>query len=342
MKCVFFFIGYFLAFQASAQVFSLSKIDKEQVDSFVETELPIVALNEDIQLGDLAEELLGENPDIKARYTNVEIYIKELKEWNPHLKNDLVLGGTKIYYDYPYPYSTGYKLAPQLSVGKGIPKTKKGRWSLFGFYTASKGDFSESLKSSPITINFEQNSPYTIGLGSTYKFGDAPWLISNSGYISALSASSVGNNNTSIDIPEEIGVTLYGERTFTGWLNGVYAGFDFERFSTFNVEQLESGEDLRVREHQMFFVTLGLTKFLPTKIGNFLFKTSYSRVVSSSIKSQTTGVDAFEGNKFIVYANYKPFKKLLFHLLYKQHDLDGGVSDLEVKRLGVGIGWSFL
>ena len=210
------------------------------------------------------------------------------------------------------------------------------RLTLFGFYTMSVGTFDESL-STDAEISTTQSSPITLGGGLAWRLS-LNGSISSSFYYSKLEANTNEATGQEIDIPNELGLTAYYQYNIPYIRSSIYGGLDYETFSTFNLDEVFNlGSDLAVQENKILWYTLGVAKFFQTdSIGNFLFKGSYS----TSISENTNRSIPYTGNKFILYLNWKPGDELLYHVLYKQHDLVGS-TQLTVKRYGIGIGWTF-
>lgn len=128
-------------------------------------------------------------------------------------------------------------------------------------------------------------------------------------------------------------MTSYLQKKFSSFFSNIYGGVDFERFSTFNLEEIIDGSEttIAIKTNQILYVTGGIglkfSIFSPINI-----KVSMSKGVVATGK--------FNGTKFLFYMNQKLGKKFWYHIIYKQHVLSGGKSDLTVGRLGVGLGMS--
>jgi len=205
----------------------------------------------------------------------------------------------------------------------------------FGFYTISRGKFDEKLGANA-EISSTQTSLVTLGAGLAYRI-TRNGSISSSFYYSKLEGNALATGET-IDIPNELGITAYYQHHIPLIGFSLYGGFDYESFATFNLSDVfNNGATLAIKENKILWYTFGLAKFMQTPVGNFLFKGSYS----TSLSENANTAIPYEGNKFILYLNWKPTgNKILYHVLYKQHDLVGE-TDLTVTRWGVGIGWSF-
>lgn len=280
-------------------------------------------------------EIAKKNHDtVKNRYPKIEDYLSVLKEWNPHIKDhEKIFMGTEVYVEYPYSPSTGYKWAPQIF---WAVKPTQPKYSLFGFMTASAGTFTEKVSS--VTVTSKQNSPITIGIGGNLPFDDERiWSLNSSFYVSYLTGQTT-NRDEEVSIDPEVGVNLYLQYSFPGNpLYSLYGGMDVERFSTFNTDDLITGASLDTRDQLLSFATLGFNRIFMPGGKPLLFKVSYSFGLTGS--SDSDG-EAFKGDKYLLYLNYKMFSKILVHVLFKHHSLSGP-TELSITRYGAGIGWSF-
>lgn len=143
-----------------------------------------------------------------------------------------------------------------------------------------------------------------------------------------------------IDVPMEFGANAYLDYPISNlnWI--VFAGFDYENFSTFNTEELET-KSLATRQITQGFATLGAAKGFKLIDQSFFLKLSASRTVYAD-ESRASLVDPvpFEGYKYMVYLNAKYDDRLFVHGLFKQHLLEGPTS-LVITRIGFGFGYKF-
>lgn len=190
-----------------------------------------------------------------------------------------------------------------------------------------------------VVTRSSQDSPFTLG-ASTFKNLNNNFNYSGSLYISKLDAGQSDADET-ISIPLEYGINSYLGYQPKPWPIEVYGGFDHERFSSYNTEELVMGMPLATREHVLTFLTVGLTRRFEWLGKKFLTKASFSQSVISSQSSASLADPAvFEGNKFILYLNMKAYKNWSYHSFYKQHNLEGP-TQLVISRFGLGFGYSF-
>jgi hypothetical protein len=217
---------------------------------------------------------------------------------------------------------------------RAIPKRRSSSWNLTAFYTYSLGSLKDT--NNGIGTSSTQNSPFTLGL-ATFKTLHNSLSYSASLYLSKLNAGfSTGKEN--ITIPMEFGVNSYLNYFVPSLLLTSYFGLDYEKFSSYNTDQLSSGAQLSTREHGLLYVTLGLSKqfsFLRKKI---LLKTSLSHSLTSSSGLETE--KKYSGQKYLLYLNIKATKKWSYHTFYKHHSLSGQTK-LTITRVGAGLGYRF-
>ncbi len=317
--------------------------------------------------GESLRELLEYQVGIPKNVLDQNGYFEKIKSWNPSLEDPASLAsGERIYVEIPYRVvltprlnspseslaasgaskaqrktaSTGKETSQVVAaISESDDKERQGRWNFSLFYALSRGSFQESILNSNITTKSSQDSPFTLGL-STFKKLHYDWNYSGSLYVSKLD-SGLSDQNESVSLPWEYGLNSYIGYQRESWPVEVYTGIDHERFSSYNTEELPSGEPLSTREHTLTFLTLGVSKKFEWFGKQFLAKASYSSsVMSSQSRESKVNPQEFEGTKFILYLNMKASKDWFYHGFYKQHDLEGATS-LHIARLGLGFGYSF-
>ncbi len=217
-----------------------------------------------------------------------------------------------------------------------FPRSPKNTFGLFGFYALSQGTFNEEVPSQDIKATNDQNSPFTLGLGFHLKLGELYWL-SGSYYSSHLTGTAENSLGETVDIPTEVGMNLYYNwpAEFPGL--SFYTGLDKESFSTFNIDELQGGADLEVRNHDITFATVGLAHYFLFYEKVFLFKGSVSQSITSE---STSSLTPYSGTKFITYLNYIHSKDYTFFTFWKNHNLSGS-TDVSINRIGLGISKTF-
>ncbi|MCB9062077.1 MAG: hypothetical protein H6622_11195 [Halobacteriovoraceae bacterium] len=221
-------------------------------------------------------------------------------------------------------------------------KTKPQGWRASLFYMVSVGKFQQE-NPTRAQLSFFQNSPVTLGIASSYYPQSIPYNFSGSLYFSTLVAATNNINQNELSIPAEIGITSYIERYFDQFkfkFSG-YSGFDFERFSSLNLEGLQNNQELLADEHKVFYLTIGASKTFTIFKKNFFSKLSISRSIFSSTTlgySQSTDSTEISGFKFMGYIFHKIHKDWFAHSLIKYHTMSGS-SDLSSFRFGIGIGY---
>lgn len=199
------------------------------------------------------------------------------------------------------------------------------------FYMASYGKFTQ--KKSPATINFYQNSPISIGTAWSFYPPDTNWSISTSGYLSYLLVSGSNLENQKVAAPLELGTNIYGEYRFSSFTG--YFGWDYERFSVFNMEQLLNDAKLRLNKVHVHYATIGFSRMFSLFNSPFFTKLSLSKSLFTYTDETP---DSYSGYKAMWYLNKKIGKDLFIHSLLKYHWMNGD-SDLETLRIGLGVGY---
>lgn len=224
-------------------------------------------------------------------------------------------------------------------------KTAPKRFGIF--YMASQGNFTQD-DSTLANLEFSQNSPLTLGFMYTYypKNPESKYSISNSAYFSYLVATSSNLEDSTVDVPIEIGLNSYYQYALPyggGKMANVYTGLDFERFNTFNIEGVQTEQKLIFDQNMLGFLTLGYSHLFGSGKFRLLMKVSYSQSVFSSRSvgyADTEDTNAYSGNKILFFLSSKVYKDWFVSFLAKQHTLTGP-SEVSSLRIGLGAGYSF-
>jgi hypothetical protein len=320
--------------------------------------------------------LLGHRLGIPKDLLYQKSYLRKIKKWNPSIENFKSLNkGQKVYVEIPYSVKltpgkskkakeakVKKKLAGAIPVAAPAKKTRTvaskaekpksvavkkpepkkeldTNWHYSAFYAYSKGIFEETVNGQANSTISHQNSPVTLGIAAFKKF-DRKLSYSGSIYLSQIE-SGVFYKNQEVDIPTEFGLTSYAGYQKENWPVEIYSGLDIEKLSSYNMEELDLDEPLSVREHTLFYLTVGMAKSFELASKRFLFKTSISKsILSKQSRPSLVTPDPFSGFKFIAFLTMKVTGNWSANLLYKQHNLEGATT-LRASRLGVGLGYSF-
>ena len=289
-------------------------------------------------------------PRYKVKYgKRIEDFKKDLIEWNPQITSwDQIPLFSNIYVEYPYLVYLSHPYAAKLTPGTNYnvlnsdAETPIGNnsFTLFGMYTASFGNFQEQLTTQSGNIKSNQNSPFSLGLGTTIFLDKTNRMLSSSIYWSNLNASKLNTDGvTSKELKNnpEIGFNLYYQH-LTPWSGlSLYGGLDYEKFSTFNTSAYVQGQELAFYENKIIYGTVGVGRTFFLNDQKILLKSS----LSQSLKSDTTSTlpaDKFEGQRFLLFTSIKGESRFTYHLIYKRHMLEGPTK-LTINRIGAGIGF---
>lgn len=298
-------------------------------------------------LDSIATKLL---PRYKIKYgKRIGDFKKDLVEWNPQISNwETVPLFSNIYVEYPYPTHLSHPYAAPLTSGTNYnvlnsdAETPLGnnRFTIFGMYTASAGDFQEELKTQEGNIKSTQNSPLSLGLGTTIFLDRTNRMISASAYWSSLRGSKLsgeGVDSNKIETDAEIGFNLYYQQ-LTPWAQlSLYGGVDYEKFSTFNTNAFIDGQALAFNQNKIIYGTVGLGRTFIFGEQKVLIKSSIAQTIKSDTTSSDPG-DKFEGQRFLLFASIKGESRFTYHIIYKRHMLEGP-TNLTINRIGLGLGF---
>lgn len=210
------------------------------------------------------------------------------------------------------------------------------------FYMTSLGQFSQK-NSSLAKIDFKQNSPVTFGSMYTYFPQQGNYTIATSAYFSYLLAATTNTDESNIDLPLEVGLNAYYQLPIFQSGYYFYAGADYEKFNTFNLEGIENSGGISFDENQVFFLTGGISKTFSLFKTKFLFKGSGSYSLWSDRKSgfsDESSSKSYKGYKIMGFLLTKVSTNFFASTLLKYHVLEGP-SDVTSLRIGVGVGYLF-
>lgn len=289
-------------------------------------------------------------PRYQAKYNKrIEDFKKDLMKWNPQINSwNPIPVFSNIYIEYPYPAYVSFPYAPKLTRGTNYnvlnsdAETPIGNknYTLYAMYTASAGSFHEQIKTQEGNIKSTQNSPLSLGIGTTFFLDKTNRMISSSLYWSSLRASKLsgdGVSSSELETKPEIGFNFYYQQLTSWYELSFFGGGDYEQFSTFNTSAFVEGEPLALNQNKIFYATAGMARTFFISDLKLLVKSS----ISQSLKSDTTSslpTDKFDGQRFTLFGSIKGESQFTYHLLYKRHMLDGPTK-LTINRIGVGIGF---
>lgn len=208
------------------------------------------------------------------------------------------------------------------------------------FYMASYGRFIQDDPSS-INVTFLQNSPVSLGVSASFYPKDRPYNFSGSLYYSYLLTALIEQSNDEVKVDPEIGGNLYFSYRLNYPSISLYSGLDFEKFNTFNIENLKENNLVTFDTNKVTYLTIGMSKSL-TLFGKKLFtKLSYSHSIlssrSSSYNNSNENVE-MNGSKVLFYLFKNIGNNFFAHSLVKYHWMSGA-SDISALRVGVGFGY---
>lgn len=309
----------------------------------------VITIKVPTSLDSLATKLL---PNFKLTHGNrIEELKKDLMKWNPHVTdwNNIPLF-TRVYTEYPYPYFISHPYAPKLGINEKVkednpdaetPKDNN-RFTLFSMITTSSGNFQEKLTNQEGDIKSTQNSPISLGLGTTIFIDKTDKMLTSSVYWSSLTPSTLSgaanSTNSELELKPEYGFNLYYQQLLSPNSVSLSGGMDYEQFSTFNTyDYVNNGAPLAFYQNKVFYGSIGVGKTFYFNSGRLLLKSSISQSLSSSSNASVAS-NEFKGQRFLLFASYKGDSRLTYHLLFKRHMLKGA-SDLTINRVGIGIGF---
>jgi len=341
-----------------APVYTHTKVPSpsERVSRLRDQGYEIEYIDDDISLSQFAQNLKDGN-ERTLYFMPLQDYITTLKRWNRHVKNFNNLNGEYVYTGPPGDPYLDYEYIPKLplnpnnnqgsiastatfntlkkEVNLDYTELSQTKFTFFAHVTISQGQFSQQVSTS--SINNQQNSPLTFGAGAHIKFNSS-FAIATSAYTSKLNISTVDNaqlSQSNLKVKNEVGANIYGEYKISNTHYSIYAGVDYEQFTTFDIQAVIAGtsDQIKTQREKMIFSTLGISfythLFLPTTI-----KISGSPIIQSN--------NHFSGYKYMLYMNQRLTKNTWYHFFLKHHQLEQNAGQtIAINRYGFGVGVTF-
>lgn len=239
-------------------------------------------------------------------------------------------------------YARYLKKKKKMELRKKMAQKKQPKVHRFNaFYMASMGKFNQTGKNDR-TVDFEQNSPVTLGTMYAYHPNEKEYSISASVFYSYLVTAESNTDQETIDVPSEVGLNVYYEQPVMKNAFKIYGGLDIEQFNTFNLSDEASSADVKFDQNMLGYATFGLTKAFNVKSQQFVFKTSISQSVFSTRTAAYSGDTdgTYGGSKAMLFLMTGVADNLYLTSLLKYHVLSGP-SDVTTVRTGIGLSYSF-
>ncbi|MGI4994011.1 hypothetical protein ACRXCV_15335 [Halobacteriovorax sp. GFR7] len=208
------------------------------------------------------------------------------------------------------------------------------------FYMASYGSFAQE-NPAHADVTFLQNSPISFGLSTSFYPKEKPYNLSGSIYYSYLTTALIDQTDEEVKVDPEIGGNIYFSYKLDSPRMSLYGGVDFEKFNTFNLENLQVNGLVTFDTNQVTYLTIGMSKSVDLFGHQFFTKLSYSHsIVSRRTNSYSASEfnDSFSGSKILFYLFKNLGNNFFAHSLFKYHWMSGP-SDITTFRLGVGFGY---
>lgn len=208
------------------------------------------------------------------------------------------------------------------------------------FYMASYGSFTQN-NPAHADVTFLQNSPISLGLSVSYYPKEKPYNFAGSIYYSYLTTALIDQTDDEVKVDPEIGGNIYFSYKLKSPKMSWYTGFDFEKFNTFNLENLQKNSLVTFDTNQVIYLTVGASRSIDILGHKFFTKLSYSHSVVSSRDNSFAASEyneTFSGSKVLFYLFKNLGNSFFAHSLFKYHWMSGP-SDITTLRLGLGFGY---
>ena len=286
-------------------------------------------------------------PKFRIKYgKRIDDLKQDLREWNPQITNwSAIPAFSNIYIEYPYPPYLSYHVAQKLELGKNYnalnsdaetPRSDN-HYVVFASYTASASNFQEQLTSQTGNIKSAQNSPLTLGLGTTIFLNKNIQMLNTSISWASISTSNLsGTNVTSpkLDASPEYGANIYYQH-MSPWSDlSFYTGIDYEQISTFNTSDYIQGAALAFNRNKFFYGSFGIGKKFYWGDQKIILKGTFSEVLKSNTSASNSN-DKLTGQRLSIFTSMKGESRFTYHLLFKRYILTGPTK-ITINQMGFG------
>lgn len=186
-----------------------------------------------------------------------------------------------------------------------------------------------------------QKSLLTMGISGKYQLNVKHFLTSSFYFASMSDAAIEDKSDHTKTMPWDLGASLrYHRFIFPNSRWTPFIGFDFEKISTFNSDEIAADEnyELRIIEQKLLFFTLGAT--FSTEFNKR--PVSFRFNLGNTVVSQTSAKHAksYKGLILGLNSSWNVHKKWSALFFGKWYMLDG-LGELNIFRFGLGVGYSF-
>jgi hypothetical protein len=213
--------------------------------------------------------------------------------------------------------------------------TKKNKaFRLKAFYHISTGNYYELLKDQ-FEAEYHQNTPLSVGIKGSYNEENSSYALDSRLYFSQISAATIeGVSSGEVDLPLELGINAYYRYIPIKHQLQPFFGFDFDKFSIFNLTQFAAGSSqLEAIDHSFTYLTLG---------ASFAKKIKYPLKIRASFSQKIlhhAETSSYNGQKYLIQFTIKAHERISYNLLLKQIILSG-VTEVKTQRIGIGVDYT--
>lgn len=214
-------------------------------------------------------------------------------------------------------------------------------WRSSVHFMMSQGRFTQ--KNEEIAdLDFNQNSPFTLGADLSYYFKDTNWSVVSHIRYAHMTAASNNLDTSYVDIDPEISIGLHTQYRLQNQGLNVHFGIDYEKFSTFNLPGIQMDRLIYLDKNTVTYATLGVSRFANIFGRGIFTKLGISRSVASELTPgkypYPSGDSNYSGQKVEFFFNGNVIGRFYLHGLLKYRWMDGP-SELNTLRLGLGVGY---
>lgn len=344
LKSIFLFCIFLLS--VGAEPLDFQEIIKSKNVKFIK--LPYRVTKDKERLSEIYKKFIKDDSIVSVNHPMVEKTIKGNKNINfNNLKAksrfELYISVDLLDFDKLSKFQINLKESQRITnekLNRLKEKLSDSPWRSSVFYMASYGSFTQN-NPTHADVTFLQNSPISLGLSTSYYPKDKPYNFAGSIYYSHLTTAMINQTDEEVNVDPEIGGNIYFSYKLKSPKISWYTGLDFERFNTFNLENLQINGLVTFDTNQVLYLTVGASRSIDILGHTFFTKLSYSHSIVSQRSNSFAASEfnqTFSGSKVLFYLFKNLGNGFFAHSLFKYHWMSGP-SDITTLRLGLGFGY---
>lgn len=254
-------------------------------------------------------------PNVEYKYSNKKEFERDLKKWNPKIKNWIHPDENEfIYIDYPYPPFVGETSVPD--PGR-LKKVDPGLIQLF--IQSSYETYNHSTDN--VDIAGSNNELFVIGLTTKVSTKNNNHSLLINGKTSLATHSNINDQKTAIK--REYTIELDYQLSWPLFYQSIFIGYRQESMNLINTATLiDETSLLSLKNHKINSIAAGYN----FAISRLTYQINGTKIINSDL-------DGFSyGAKLGLRPNNS---KISYNLFYQKYQLNENISEIQIQKIGV-------